>query len=164
MNKEEVIEAIDKLINLERQKRSILIDFEDVIASYADNHPLSFSFEECDYTISLLENAKEEINKYWDEEHDYDGAENNLDESMVENNSSAQEIRDTIYSMLMTHSDYFRKDFGGQFDSDDDIENEIDKIVNDVKNGQNIQYVKQPASDFDEKLYSLVKKYINIKK
>lgn len=66
--------------------------------------------------------------------------------------------------MLMTHSDYFRKDFGGQFDSDDDIENEIDKIVNDVKNGQNIQYVKQPASDFDEKLYSLVKKYIKIKK
>ena len=164
MNKEEVIGAIDKLINLERQKRSILIDFEDVIASYADNHPLSFSFEECDYTISLLENAKEEINKYWNEEHDYNGSENNLDESIEENNSSAQEIRDTIYSMLMTHSDYFRKDFGGQFDSDDDIENEIDKIVNDVKNGQNIQYVKQPASDFDEKLYSLVKKYIKIKK
>lgn len=70
MNKEEVIEAIDKLINLERQKRSILINFEDVIASYADNHPLSFSFEECDYTISLLENAKEEITNYWDEEHE----------------------------------------------------------------------------------------------
>ena len=160
MRKEEVIEAIDKLINLERQKRSILIDFEDIIASYADNHPLSFSFEECDYTISLLENAKEEINKYWDEEHDYNGTEE-LDESIAENNPKAQEIRDTIYSMLMTHSDYFRKDLGGQFDCDDDIEYEINEITKRVKNGQNIQYVKQPTREFDEKLYSLVKDYIN---
>jgi len=164
MRKEEVIEAIDKLIDLENQKQSILSKYQDAILSYTDNKPLSLDFEECDYIRDLLTRAKEEINNYWDEEHDYDDSENNLDESIREDNSSAQEIRDTIYSMLMTHSDYFRKDFGGQFDSDDDIENEIDKIVNDVKNGQNIQYVKQPASDFDEKLYSLVKKYINIKK
>ena len=66
--------------------------------------------------------------------------------------------------MLMTHSDYFRKDLGGQFDCDDDIEYEINEITKRVKNGQNIQYVKQPTREFDEKLHSLVKKYIKIKK
>jgi hypothetical protein len=114
MRKEEVIEAIDKLIELENQKQSILSEYQDVILSYADNRPLSLDFEECDYIRDLLTRAKEEIINYWDEEHDYDRAENELDESIAENNPKAQEIRDVIYSMLMTHSDYFRKDFLGQ--------------------------------------------------
>lgn len=143
--------------------KKILYDYEDIISRYSDND-LKYSYNDCEYWENILANSRQNILNHWDEEHDYDGSENNLDESIEENNSSAQEIRDTIYSMLMTHSDYFRKDFGGQFDSDDDIENEIDKIVNDVKNGQRIDYVKQPSSSFDEKLYSLVKKYIEIKK
>ena len=73
-----------------------------------------------------------------------------------------REIRDKIYSMLITHSDYFKKDFGGQFDSDDDVEMTIDEIVNNVKNGKDINYVKQPSYDFNEELLSLVKEYIRL--
>lgn len=166
MNKEEVIEAIDKLINLERQKRSILIDFEDVIASYADNHPLSFSFEECDYTISLLENTKEEINKYWDEgDNNTDLDESKIikeEDGMRANKKNPQDIRNKIYSMLIENSSYFRSDFGGMFDSDDDVESEINDIVRSVKEGKPIKYVKEPRSDFNEELLSLVKEYIRL--
>lgn len=161
MQKEEVIEAIDKLIDLENQKQSILSEYQDAIIDYVKDYdsPNELFFENCDYIRDLLLKAKEEINKYWDEEH---GSENDLDESVEGNDSSAQEIRDTIYSMLMTHSDYFKKDFGGQFDSDDDIEMTIDEIVNNVKNGKDINYVKQPSYDFDEKLQSLVREYIKL--
>lgn len=166
MRKEDVVEAIDKLIDLENQKQSILSEYQDAIIDYVKdyNSPYELSFENCDYIKDLLLKAKEDVINYWDEEHDSDGLENELDESISENNPKAQEIRDTIYSMLMTHSDYFRKNFGGQFDSDDDIEMTIDEIVNDVRNGQRIDYVKQPSSSFDEKLQSLVREYINIKK
>ena len=78
------------------------------------------------------------------------------------NSPEAQEIRDTIYSMLMENGSYFRKDFGGMFDSDDDIESEINEIIKRVKNGQDIEYVKQPTSEFDEKLRSLVDEYIRL--
>jgi len=78
------------------------------------------------------------------------------------NSPEAQEIRDTIYSMLMENSSYFRQDFGGMFDSDDDIESEINEIIKRVKNGQDIEYVKQPTSEFDEKLHSLVEEYIRL--
>ena len=81
---------------------------------------------------------------------------------MKEKVSKAQEIRDTIYSILLTNSEYFRKEFNGQFDSDDDVECEINDIVKRVKNNQEIEYVKQPTNDFDEKLQSLVKKYIRV--
>lgn len=70
MRKEEVIEAIDKLINLENQKQSILSEYQDAILSYADNKSLSLDFEECDYIKDLLTRAKEEIINYWDEEHE----------------------------------------------------------------------------------------------
>lgn len=70
MRKEDVIEAIDKLIELENQKQSILSEYQDAILSYADNKPLSLDFEECDYLKDLLTRAKEEIINYWDEEHE----------------------------------------------------------------------------------------------
>ena len=153
ITKDKVIEAIDKLIDLENQKQHILQDYQDVIIDYVKDYdsPHELFFENCDYIRDLLLKAKENVINYWDEE---------LNESVEENSSSAQEIRDTIYSMLMTHSDYFKKDFGGQFDSDDDVEMTIDEIVNNVKNGQEIEYVKQPSYDFAERLQSLVKEYI----
>ena len=80
MRKEEVIEAIDKLIELEKQKRSILFKYQDAILSYTDNKPLSLDFEECDYIRDLLTRAKEEINNYWDEEHE----ETNFDNEIAE--------------------------------------------------------------------------------
>jgi hypothetical protein len=80
MQKEEVIKAIDKLIDLENQKHSILIDYQDVILSYADNKPLSLDFEECNYLRDLLTRAKEGIIDYWDEEHD----EYTFDEEIIE--------------------------------------------------------------------------------
>ena len=78
------------------------------------------------------------------------------------NSPEAQEVRDEIYSLLMNNESYFRETCGGQFDSDDDIECEINNIVIRVKNGQDIEYVKQPTSEFDEKLHSLVEKYISL--
>lgn len=158
MIKEEVIKKIDELRSLFAQAQDILCDYEDVIAEYADNE-IKFSYDDCQYWSDVLNDAKENIMNYWDGE-EYEGDDTELDESVEGNSSSAQEIRDTIYSMLMTHSDYFRKDFGGQFDSDDDIECEINDIVKRVKKGQNIQYVKQPSPDFAEKLQSLVQEYI----
>ena len=80
MQKEEVIEAIDKIIDLENQKRSILSEYQDAILSYTDNKPLSLDFEECDYIRDLLTRAKEEINNYWDEEHE----ETNFDNEIAE--------------------------------------------------------------------------------
>lgn len=80
MRKEEVIEAIDKLIELEKQKQSILSEYQDAILSYTDNKPLSLDFEECDYIRDLLTRAKEEINNYWDEEHE----ETNFDNEIAE--------------------------------------------------------------------------------
>ena len=70
MRKEKVIEAIDKLINLENQKQSILSKYQDAILSYTDNKPLSLDFEECDYIKDLLTRAKEDVINYWDEEHE----------------------------------------------------------------------------------------------
>lgn len=80
MRKEDVIEAIDKLIELEKQKQSILSKYQDAILSYTDNKPLSLDFEECDYIRDLLTRAKEEINNYWDEEHE----ETNFDNEIAE--------------------------------------------------------------------------------
>ena len=80
MRKEDVIEAIDKLIDLENQKQSILFKYQDAILSYTDNKPLSLDFEECDYIRDLLTRAKEEINNYWDEEHE----ETNFDNEIAE--------------------------------------------------------------------------------
>ena len=70
MRKEKVIEAIDKLINLENQKQSILSKYQDAILLYTDNKPLSLDFEECDYIKDLLTRAKEDVINYWDEEHE----------------------------------------------------------------------------------------------
>ena len=70
MRKEKVIEAIDKLIELEKQKQSILSEYQDAILSYTDNKPLSLDFEECDYIKDLLTRAKEDVINYWDEEHE----------------------------------------------------------------------------------------------
>lgn len=161
MQKEEVIEAIDKLIDLENQKQSILSEYQDAIIDYVKDYdsPDELFFENCDYIRDLLLKAKENVINYWDEEH---GSENELDESVEGNDSSAQDIRNKIYSMLIENSSYFRSDFGGMFDSDDDVESEINDIVRSVKEGNPINYVKQPRSDFNEELLSLVKEYIKL--
>lgn len=85
-----------------------------------------------------------------------------IDEYYNKNSSEAQEIRNTIYELLMENSQYFCKDFNGMFDSDDAIECEINDIVKRVKNGQDIEFVKQPTSDFINTLQSLVEEYIHL--
>lgn len=81
-SKEEVIEAIDKLIDLENQKQSILSKYQDAILSYADNKPLSLDFEECDYIRDLLTRAKEEIINYWDKEHEESAFDDEINETL----------------------------------------------------------------------------------
>ena len=51
MQKEEVIKAIDKLIDLENQKQSILSKYQDVIIDYVKDYdsPDDLFFENCDY-------------------------------------------------------------------------------------------------------------------
>ena len=78
------------------------------------------------------------------------------------NNDEAQAVRDDIYTLLMNNEAYFRDTCGCQFDSDDDLECEINSIVKKVKNGQKIIYVKQPPVEFDNKLLSMVEKYISL--
>jgi hypothetical protein len=82
MQKEEVIEAIDKLIDLENQKQSILSNYQDAILSYADNKPLSLYFEECDYIRDLLTKTKEEIINYWNEEHEESAFDDEINEAL----------------------------------------------------------------------------------
>ena len=82
MQKEEVIEAIDKLIDLENQKQSILSKYQDAILSYADNKPLSLDFEECDYIRDLLLKAKEDVINYWDEEHEESSFDDEINEAL----------------------------------------------------------------------------------
>lgn len=81
-SKEEVIEAIDKLIDLENQRQSILSEYQDAILSYADNKPISLDFEECDYIRDLLTRAKEEIINYWDEEHEASAFDDEIHEAL----------------------------------------------------------------------------------
>ena len=47
-------------------------------------------------------------------------------------------IYNQIYNLLLNNGEYFRPHFNGMFDSDDDIEYEIDHICNDIRNGKNI--------------------------
>jgi hypothetical protein len=82
MQKEEVIEAIDKLINLENQKQSILSEYQDAIIDYVKDYdsPDELFFENCDYIRDLLLKAKENVINYWDEEHE----ETNFDNEIAE--------------------------------------------------------------------------------
>lgn len=82
MNKEEVIEAIDKLIDLENQKQSILSEYQDAIIDYVKDYdsPDELFFENCDYIRDLLLKAKENVINYWDEEHE----ETNFDNEIAE--------------------------------------------------------------------------------
>ena len=82
MRKEEVIEAIDKLIDLENQKQSILSEYQDVIIDYVKDYdsPHELFFENCDYIRDLLLKAKENVINYWDEEHE----ETNFDNEIAE--------------------------------------------------------------------------------
>jgi hypothetical protein len=84
MQKEEVIKAIDKLIDLEIQKQSILSDYQDVIIDYVKNYdsPGELFFENCDYIIDLLLKAKEDIINYWDEEHEESVFDNEINEAL----------------------------------------------------------------------------------
>lgn len=82
MRKEEVIEAIDKLIDLENQKQSILSEYQDAIIDYVKDYdsPDELFFENCDYIRDLLLKAKENVINYWDEEHE----ETNFDNEIAE--------------------------------------------------------------------------------
>lgn len=82
MRKEEVIEAIDKLIDLENQKQSILSEYQDAIIDYVKDYdsPNELFFENCDYIRDLLLKAKENVINYWDEEHE----ETNFDNEIAE--------------------------------------------------------------------------------
>ena len=72
-----------------------------------------------------------------------------------------QAKRNEIYQLLMENAQYFRDN--GMFDSDDDIECEIDSIEMDINNGDGIYYCsKNPPKEFDEKLNKLFDEYINI--
>ena len=67
-------------------------------------------------------------------------------------------IRNVLYQILMDNGVYFRG--FGMFDSDDDIEYEIDHICNDIQNGKSITYGGvQPSEEFNEVLTSLFHQY-----
>ena len=76
------------------------------------------------------------------------------------NNTKAQEIRDEIYEMLMNNGQYFRQDFGGMFDSDDDIECEINDMVKRVKNRQAIVFARYVPEEFVNELMRLLNLYV----
>lgn len=84
MQKEEVIEAIDKLIDLENQKQSILSEYQDVIIDYVKdyNSTVELFFENCDYIRDLLTKAKEDIINYWDEEHEESSFDDEINEAL----------------------------------------------------------------------------------
>jgi len=77
-------------------------------------------------------------------------------------NNTCQFIRDRIYSMLITNSECFRDDFDGMFDSDDDVEVEIDSIIDAVKNDRPIHYTRPVSSEFNNKLVGLATQYIDL--
>ncbi len=86
-----------------------------------------------------------------------------LDEYEEDDNSNeAEKLRDEIYSTLLNNQQLFRADFDSQFDSDDDIEYEINEIVKRVKNGQPIESLMEVSPVFDEKLTEMVRKYIDL--
>jgi hypothetical protein len=82
--KEEVIEAIDKLIDLENQKQSILSEYQDIIIDYVKDYdsPHELFFENCDYIRDLLLKAKEDIINYWDEEHEESAFNDEINETL----------------------------------------------------------------------------------
>lgn len=84
MQKEQVIKAIDKLIDLENQKQSILSEYQDVIIDYVKDYdsPGELFFENCDYIRDLLTKAKEDIINYWDEEHEESAFDDEINEAL----------------------------------------------------------------------------------
>lgn len=83
-SKEEVIQAIDKLIDLENQKQSILSEYQDVIIDYVKDYdrPGELFFENCEYIRDLLLKAKEDIINYWDEEHEESAFDDEINETL----------------------------------------------------------------------------------
>ena len=63
--------------------------------------------------------------------------------------------RNAIYDLLMNNQQYFRENM---FDSDDDIELEIDEILYTYMTENKINYASQPPKEFDKKL----RKYLDI--
>lgn len=82
--KEEVIAIIYKLIDLEKSKKRILFNYQDVIIDYVKDYdnPRELSFENCDYIIDLLLKAKENIINYWDEEHEESAFNDEINETL----------------------------------------------------------------------------------
>lgn len=75
---------------------------------------------------------------------------------------NTQFIYNQIYTLLMENGEYFRPQFGGMFDSDDDIQYEISRILQRVINNQPLEYCKQPTKEFHEELMTLVTQYIKL--
>ena len=62
----------------------------------------------------------------------------------------------------MENGEYFRPQFNGMFDSDDDIQCEISQILQRVKCNLPLEYCKQPTKEFHDELMTLVTQYIKI--
>ncbi len=132
-SKEEVIEAIDKLIDLENQKQSILSNYQDDILSYADNRPLSLDFEECDYIRDLLTRAKEEIINYWDEEHEESAFDDEISESL---RLAGVQINESVDDSSIQINDIYIDNQGKEY-----IVTEVDNEYGEDKYGQPAVYV-----------------------
>lgn len=74
----------------------------------------------------------------------------------------AEEVRAEIYELLMYNGQYFREEFGGMFDSDDDIECEINDMVKRIKNKQAIVFAKYVPQEFVDKLMRLLNLYVSL--
>lgn len=76
--------------------------------------------------------------------------------------SNKQFIYNQIYKLLMENGEYFRPQFNGMFDSDDDIQYEISRMVQRATCNLPLEYCKQPTKEFHDELMTLVTQYIKI--
>lgn len=76
------------------------------------------------------------------------------------NRINQKTIYNQIYNLLLNNGEYFRPQFNGMFDSDDDICYEISHMVQRVSFGHPIEYCKKPTQEFHNELMSLVTQYI----
>lgn len=77
-------------------------------------------------------------------------------------NTNKQFIYNKIYKLLMENGEYFRPQFNGMFDSDDDIQYEISRMIQRVTCNLPLEYCKQPTKEFHNELMTLVTQYIKI--
>ena len=154
-----------------------LSDYDEIDFNELQDAVYSFGNEIDGYEDYLRDEYAMALKNKWREEHRNDeineclraagvilneAEDDILELDEYEEDNELENARNEIYATLMNNSQLFRTDFGGQFDSDDDINYEISKIVKRVKNGQPIEYVQQVSPVFNEKLTKMVKKYIDL--